>query len=155
MNYVIYENYPTTTFTLHKSSCKRYKKRTAQGTKNGNWCLFSSTKHQAYLRLWAIAKSISAAAKIKFCSACNGVFISYAIYANKPTNKVTLHRSSCRYYKKLCRPPIGTKNGKWFSVCGTRDEAIAEQKEIAENMQRAATRSKKKVIIRECKRCKP
>ena len=68
MNYVIYENYPTTTFTLHKSSCKRYKKRKAQGTKNGNWCLFSSKKLQAYLRLWAIAGIMNA--KSKRCKKC-------------------------------------------------------------------------------------
>ena len=80
--------------------------------------------------------------------------MDYGIYANTPTKTVTLHKRSCRHYKKH-RKPAKTRNGKRSSFSGTRDQAISEQEGIAKDMQRAATRSKKKVEIHQCKICKP
>ena len=72
--------------------------------------------------------------------------MDYGIYANKPTNKATLHRSSCGYYKNFIKQ--WTKNGNWSSFFGTRSGAISWLQAIAKNISAAAK-------TKRCKICRP
>ena len=154
MDFAIYVNRPTKTVTLHKSNCVHYKSRITQGTKKENrWSLFSGAEQQAILEQQRIAGLTDADTKI--CSACHRVVMDFAIYANEPTQMVTLHRQDCLHYEN--RKGDRTENGEWSSFSETEQQAISRLRTVAKDMQKAATaaRSKKKVEAHKCETCKP
>lgn len=45
----------------------------------------------------------------------------YHVNEDKPTNKATVHKSSCKHAQKRTKL---TRNGRWYEYLNSRDEAV-------------------------------